>query len=206
MILGYPQETSIPSVSPVLPSRFHAHGVKSQDFPKPTTLSRHLPRNRTFRTWTCGIIAAESDRLVFFKGTISGSMCFCIAFYDTEKILETMLFCCLAMRWSTFGPIVRQSKKKHINVGSCWLDYISHHIKFWWKWMEIRLTQCHKSPIVDGLCLCISGKLGSQWGWFLALDLPLSTHILIVSWNNCLSSLQHPILSLVPCRHAPRKV
>ena len=98
MILGYSQETSIPSVSPVLPSRFHAHGVKSQDFPKPTTLSRHLPRNRTFRTWTYGIIAAESDRLVFFKGTISGSMLCCIAFYDTEKILETMLFCCLAMR------------------------------------------------------------------------------------------------------------
>jgi hypothetical protein len=85
----------------VLPAcRFHAtYGyVKSQNFPKPTTLSYHLPRNGTFRTWTCGIIAAESDRLVFFKGTISRSMCFCIAFYDTEKILETMLFCCLAMR------------------------------------------------------------------------------------------------------------
>ena len=113
MILGYSQETSIPSVSPVLPSRFHAHGVKSQEFPKPTTLSRHLPRNRTFRTWTYGIIAAESDRLVFFKGTISGSMLCCIAFYDTEKILETMLFCCLAMRWSTFGPIVQQSQNKY---------------------------------------------------------------------------------------------
>ena len=128
MILGYPHFRKPPSLVlhlvDVLPAcRFHAtHGyVKSQNFPKPTTISYHLPRNGTFRTWTRGIIAAESDRLVFFKGTISRSMCFCIAFYDTEKILETMLFCCLAMRWSTFRPIVRQSQKNIstlVHVGS----------------------------------------------------------------------------------------
>ena len=96
MILGYPHFRKPPSLVfhlvDVLPAcRFHATQgyVKSQNFPKPTTLSYHLPRNGTFRTWTCGIIAAESDRLVFFNWTISGSMCFCIAFCDTEKRLKT---------------------------------------------------------------------------------------------------------------------
>ena len=48
-----------------------------QTFPNPTTQSCHLPWNGTFRTWTCGIMAAESDRSDrwWFFRTSSGSMC-----------------------------------------------------------------------------------------------------------------------------------
>ena len=162
---------------------------------EPSTLSCHLVSNPgTFRTWTCGIMAAESDRCFFkSKGQFSGSMCFCIAF-GTEKILITMLWVVafLAMRWWRLGPSCGKNKKTYQR----WFMLV----------LQTQRHKYHKSPIVDSLCLCVSCKLGSQWGWFLAFDLPLSTHILIVSLNNCLSSLQHPILSLVPCRHAPRKV
>ena len=174
MILGYSQETSIPSVSPVLPSRFHAHGVKSQDFPKPTTLSRHLPRNRTFRTWTYGIIAAESDRLVFFKGTISGSMLCCIAFYDTEKILETMLFCCLAMRWSTFGPIVQQSQKKIstlVHVGSTTYPITSNFGGNGWKWRKPNATNL-QLLMVYAYAFLASWEVNGDGFWHLIYHFP----------------------------------
>ena len=77
------------------------------------------------------------DAVFKSKGQFSGSMCFCKAFGTEKNTHNNAISCCFSgHEVMTFGPIVRQSQKSRINVGACWF-YISHHIKFWWKWMEM---------------------------------------------------------------------